>query len=345
MNEKNVLSETALMNEKIVFQDTQKVVCVEADELRITNPEDILIETKASIVSAGTELSIWAGLESWAPLPYTPGYGSVGKVLEVGSAVDHVAVGDLIFTHGPHQKIALAKNYAQKLPEGLDPKVAVFTRMAGVSISSVMTSNTKVGDTVAVCGLGLVGNLAAQLFKLAGCNVIGIDVSPARLEGMKKCGVDTVIDGRSDVTKALKEITNGRGVHAFVDATGLPAVINSAIDAIAAGGECILLGTPRGEYQGDMVPLLRSIHLANQNIQFKGAHEWLFPRYRAQTKDSQTSIEQNNEKLLRFFAEGKLVTEPLLTHVLSPLEVPTAYEALRNRDESYLGVVIDWNKE
>lgn len=332
------------MNKKIVFQDTKTVVCTEAEELKISGAEDILIETSASIVSAGTELSIWAGLESWAPLPYTPGYGSVGKVLEVGNAVDNVAPGDVIFTHGPHQKIALAKNYAQKIPEGLDPKVAVFTRMAAVSISSVMASNTKIGDTVAVCGLGLVGNLAAQLFALAGCNVIGIDISPARLEGMKKCGINNVINGKEDVTKALMELTNGRGVHAFVDATGQPSVIESSINAIAPGGECILLGTPRGEYQGDMVPLLRSIHLANQNIQFKGAHEWLFPRYRSQTKDSQISIEQNNEKLLRFFAEGKLVTEPLTTHILSPEETTTAYEALRGRDESYLGVVIDWTK-
>ncbi|MBL4642912.1 MAG: zinc-binding dehydrogenase, partial [Flavobacteriaceae bacterium] len=201
------------MNKRIVFQNTETVVCTEADVPKISGAEDILIETSASIVSAGTELSIWAGLESWAPLPYTPGYGSVGKVLEVGSAVKHVSPGDMIFTHGPHQKIALAKNYAQKIPDGLDPKVAVFTRMAGVSISAVMASNTKTGDTVAVCGLGLVGNLAAQLFALAGCNVIGIDVSPARLEGMKMCGVETVIDGKTDVTKALKELTGGRGAH------------------------------------------------------------------------------------------------------------------------------------
>jgi len=330
------------MNKKIVFQDTETVVCANAENLNISGAEDILIETNASIISAGTELSIWAGLESWAPLPYTPGYGSVGKVLETGSAVENIKPGDIIFTHGPHQKIALAKNYAQKIPEGLDPKIAVLTRMAGVSITAIMASDTKIGDTVAVCGLGLVGNLAAQLFALSGCNVIGIDVSPARLEGMKKCGIDNVINGKEDITKALMELTNGRGVHAFVDATGQPSVIESSVNAIAPGGECILLGTPRGEYQGDMVPLLRSIHLANQNIQFKGAHEWLFPRYRSQTKDSQISIEQNNEKLLRLFAEGKLVTEPLLSHILSPEDAPSAYHALRNRDESYFGVVIDW---
>ena len=331
------------MNKKIVFQDTETVICTEADTPTISTAEDILIQTSASIVSAGTELSIWAGLESWAPLPNTPGYGSVGKVLEVGKAVDSVVPGDFIFTHGPHQKFALAKNYAQKVPRGLDPKVAVFTRMAAVSITAVLVSDRKIGDTVAVCGLGLVGNLAAQLFALSGCNVVGIDVSPARRAILQKCGVETVLDAKTDVRGELEDLTRGRGLHAFVDATGLPGVVASFISAIAPGGECILLGTPRGEVAGDLVPLLRSIHLADRNIQFKGAHEWRFPRYRSQTKDSQTSIEQNNEKLLGLLAEGKLVSSPLLTHVLSPKEAPAAYQALRDRDENYLGVVINWD--
>ena len=331
------------MSAKIVFQDTDTVACKTNGSLELSSSTDVLIQTEASIISAGTELSVWAGLESWAPLPYTPGYGSVGRVLSVGEEVSDVACGDLIFTHGPHQSVALAKHYVQKLPQGLDPKVAVFTRMAGVSISAVMVSNVKLGDTVAICGLGLVGNLAAQLFALAGCQVIGIDISPKRREIMKACGIETVLDGHSDIVSSLNDLTGGRGVHAFVDATGLPAVVQSSIQAIAPGGECILLGTPRGQFEGDMVPLLRSIHLASRNIQFKGAHEWIFPRYRSQTKDSQVSIEQNNEKLLRFFAEDKLKTKPLLTHVVRPGEAPKAYEALRNRDERFFGVVIDWS--
>ena len=132
------------MNKKIVFQNTDSVLCKSADEIKIASPEDILIETNASIISTGTELSIWAGLESWAPLPYIPGYGSVGTILEVGDSVNDLKEGDTIFTHGPHQKFALAKNYAQKIPKGLDPKVAVFTRMGGVAITSVMVSNAKI---------------------------------------------------------------------------------------------------------------------------------------------------------------------------------------------------------
>ena len=60
------------------------------------------------------------------------------------------------------------------------------------------------------------------------------------------------------------------------------------------------------------------------------------------TSDSKPSIEQNNEKIFRLLAEGKLQTEPLLTHVVSPEDAPDAYQAPRNRDDAYLGVIIEW---
>ena len=83
------------MNKKIVFHNTDSVLCKSADEIKISSREDILIETNASIISTGTELSIWAGSESWAPLPYTPGYGSVGTILEVGNSVKDLKEGDV----------------------------------------------------------------------------------------------------------------------------------------------------------------------------------------------------------------------------------------------------------
>jgi 2-desacetyl-2-hydroxyethyl bacteriochlorophyllide A dehydrogenase len=339
------LNKNHSMNHQIIFQDRKTVTCSEAPIPKVSKPDDILIRTLSSIVSTGTELSIWAGLESWAPLPAVPGYGSVGEVLETGDEVKSVSPGDLIFTHGPHQKVALAKNYAQKIPDGLDPRIAVFTRMASVAMTSVLASATRIGDTVAVFGQGLVGNLASQLFALSGCRVIGIDVSEARLDRLRQCGIKETINASEDIVSTLKDLTNGYGVHSLVDATGVAKVVEGAIDTIAQDGECILLGTARGEVQGDLVPLLRSIHLADRNLQFKGAHEWRYPRYRSLTSPSQPSIEQNNEKLLTLLADGRLKVQPLMTHLVTPDNAPAAYHALRDNDPDYLGVVIDWNSD
>ena len=92
-------------------------------------------------------------------------------------------------------------------------------------------------------------------------------------------------------------------------------------------------------------PPPRSIHLADRNLTFKGAHEWRYPRYRAQANVANPTIEQNNEKLFRLLVDGRLHTEPLLTHLVRPEEAVGAYQALRALDEDYLGVVIDWGTE
>ncbi|HSI09882.1 MAG TPA: alcohol dehydrogenase catalytic domain-containing protein, partial [Rariglobus sp.] len=72
----------------------------------LAKPTDVLIETEYSIVSAGTELACRAGIEGWAPLPFCPGYGSVGRVIAHGDAVKDITVGQRVLTFGKHAKHA-----------------------------------------------------------------------------------------------------------------------------------------------------------------------------------------------------------------------------------------------
>src|SRR5439155_13462024 len=74
-----------------------------------------------------------------------------------------------------------------RVPEQLDPRRAVLARMGQVAFTAVRLGNAELGDTVAVQGLGLVGNLAAQLLKLSGCNVIGLRSEERRVG--KECRV------------------------------------------------------------------------------------------------------------------------------------------------------------
>jgi threonine dehydrogenase-like Zn-dependent dehydrogenase len=195
---------------------------------------------------------------------------------------------------------------------------------------------------VAVAGLGLVGNLAAQLAGLQGGRVIGLDISKRRLDLAQTCGVELTVNPAQDDAKArVEELTGGAGVHTLIDATGSPEAIISNLPLIGWLGELILLGSPRGEYQTDVTDVLNYVHICSQgSIRFKGAHEWQYPLY--QERFNKHSFERNSQIVWRLYAEGKLRLNELITHTVKPADAPAIYEGLRNKKDEYLGCVFDW---
>ena len=310
----------------------------------LAKPTDVLIETEYSIVSAGTELACRAGIEGWAPLPFCPGYGSVGKVIALGDEVKHVSIGQRVLTFGKHAKHALADAVVVPVPEGLDPAHATFARMASIAITAVRVSEAELGDTVAVIGLGLVGNLAAQLFALSGCEVIGIDPSPARRAQAKACGIAHVLASGPDVQAQVAALTAGRLCGTVVEATGLSSVaLDTAPVLCGKQGEIVLLGSPRAPHTADVTPFLSQLHLCRPTATMKGALEWRYPLKDDGEGFAKHSIERNVRQLLRLLAQGKLKIAPLLTHRASPADCQTVYEGLTHQKDVYTGVVFDWS--
>ncbi|MCS7193025.1 MAG: zinc-binding dehydrogenase [Armatimonadetes bacterium] len=322
------------------------VVLLEDFEFDPTPKEgEIVIRTLNSIISTGTELACLAGLANWASFPFRPGYGAVGEVIAVGNAVKDIKVGDVVLTYSNHASHAKARILAVKVPEGLLPEHAVFARMANVAITAVRVSNSELGDNVAVIGLGLVGNLAAQLFQISGCRVIGIDRIPKRLEIARTCGIERLINSSvADPIQVVREWTEGKGCEVVVDATGNPQASVMAAHLASKNGEVILLGSYFGrKMETNVTELLERIHLWEHGcVTYKGAHEWRYPVKEDSQGFVKHSIERNMKINLRLIAEGELKVAPLLTHKLKPERCAEAYKGLRDRPEEFVGVVFDW---
>jgi 2-desacetyl-2-hydroxyethyl bacteriochlorophyllide A dehydrogenase len=332
--------------QQIIFNSPGKVSVRQIEDHFELMEDDILLETEFSIVSAGTELAILSGGESWATLPYVPGYGSVGIVAETGNKVRNIYPGDRVFTYGKHASHSLAKTVAMPVPKNLNSKRAVFLRMAAVSITSLRCSQAELGDYVTVFGMGLVGNLAAQLFSLSGCEVIAVDRSKSRLEKARKCGIRYTIDASPDIKEEVHQITGGEMCRTVVDATGIPAVAVNAADYACAGGELILLGSPRGRYETDITPFLNKSHLWSRGcITIKGAHEWRYPIRKDKHRFFKHSIERNLEQLITLISDGRLYVDELLTHEVSPGECYVIYDGIKNNQDDYLGVVFNWKRK
>ncbi len=341
----NKFCELKMKARRIIFPSPGEVEVEEFDfntqNLRNT---DIAIKTDYSIISAGTELAILEGIESWAPLPFVPGYGSVGEIIALGRSVNQFQLGNRVFTFGKHASKGLTSILTLPIPDSLDSLKAVISRMAAVSITANRVSQAELGDFVSVFGLGLVGNLSAQFFSLSGCEVIGIDISQPRLDLAKKCGIKYVINPRKeDVNDTVSTITNGKMCTSVIEATGVPSVTEQAIRCAGVLGELILLGSPRGEYQSNLTDFLNRSHLiSNGCITIKGALEWRLPINK--NSSSKHSIERNLEIIFNLIQNNKLKVSNLITHVLTPSKCKEAYEGLKNNKDEFIGVIFDWKE-
>ncbi|MFF2014710.1 zinc-binding alcohol dehydrogenase [Paenibacillus sp. NPDC058177] len=334
-----------MRNRKIMFVSPNQVETVEEAFTAPTLGEnEVLVQLIYSLISPGTELAMLAGTEWWAKLPLNPGYASVSRIIEAGAGVKDVQVGDAVFHYGSHSEYQVleVKDVVLKVPDGLDLRWIPFTRMATVAFTSVRVSNIELGDKVSVSGLGLVGNLAAQLARLQGATVIGVDLSQERLKTARVCGVDYALDGSSGkVKEELMALTNGQGVSSHIEATGISKVAVDSLEYIGSQGEIILLGSPRGEYNTDITDVLNYCHLYNRGcITFKGAHEWRYP-----TEPNQFvkhSLVRNSKIVFELMQQNRLQIEPLISHVIKPEQASEAYAGLRNNKDQYNGVLFDW---
>jgi 2-desacetyl-2-hydroxyethyl bacteriochlorophyllide A dehydrogenase len=334
---------------KVTFAGPGRVVFEPVDaELEVRTPTEVIVRNRYSLISAGTELACLGGKESWFPLPGTPGYAAVGEVVAKGDAVTKVSRGDLVFTHGPHAgyfRIDTTDRYSGtclRLPPGLSPDRALFTRMASIAMAAIRTSHIEVGDQVLVTGLGQVGNLAAQLALLQGANVIGVDLSALRCACARECGIASTVGSQdSDWESQVRRLSGNRGVATAIEATGLSAVVTRLVPLMAHFGEIILLGTPRAPFETNVTEIYGPIHLPPY-VALRGALEWRYPTFRDEFVKH--SVERNSEIIMELIASERIRVAPLYTHKMSPEHAAEAYAGLRERKDEYVGVVFDWTQ-
>ncbi len=309
---------------------------------------EALVRTEYSVVSAGTEGAGFTGLVKQMPFrehkqyPRNTRYGNVGEVLAVGEGATMCKPGDRVLSFSRHADYVKADEgrMALPIPPDLDGREAVFARMAGVSISALRSSSVQPGDTVLVVGMGLVGNFAAQIFQLAGADVMAADLSDFRLDKARECGLDRRVNsGRADLKDAVMAWTGGLGARIVVEAIGISEVIAEVSLLARPLGEIILLGTPRAYGVFDATPMLLHIHM--NSLRMIGSLEWTWPQHPTHRA---RDITANYRLLLEWIADGRIETRPMLTHLASPADCQSIYEGLTSSKEEYIGAVFDWRR-
>ena len=326
---------------------------VHLEEIEIpgpVGPNEVLVQTECTFISAGTELANFTGLDpgvhvpgSWNHFPARPGYANCGRVIELGSDVNTLAVGDRVFTQRKHVSHHLVpvddpNTIVVPVPEDVPSDLAAAIRMGMVAITAPQVADSHVNDWVVVFGLGLVGNLAAQLFQIDGARVIGVDPVPARRQLAHRVGIQRVIgEDMTGIAEQVRDLTGG-GAQTVVEAVGHAGVAETAIHAAAPYGELILLGSPRAPVTADLNDFLQPVH--KSWITIKGALEHRVPVNPA--RGNPLSIAGNARTVLNLVSSGRLRLAELISHRLPANQIAAAYDGLLNKPNEYWGVALDW---
>jgi NADPH2:quinone reductase len=228
----------------------------------VCHPKGVVIRVEAVSIEGGDTLNRWRG-----PLPAKPhivGYQAGGEIVEVGSEVDHLRVGQkvtTVFNSGSHAALrAVPARNAWPVPAGLDIKLASAIPVAFGTADDCLFEfgHLKAGETVLVqAGASGVGVAAIQLAKRAGATVLATASSDERLERLKPLGLDHGINyRRDDVAKSVMKFTNKKGVDLVVDPVG-GATLQSSIMSLAYRGRISMVGAAGREAMTvDVSPLM-----------------------------------------------------------------------------------------
>jgi polar amino acid transport system substrate-binding protein len=323
-------------------------------------PGMVLVEVRAALVSPGSNLrGGWrafaarrGGPAGDAP-PNPLGYANSGVVLDVGDGVESLDKGDRVACIGGGY--ALASNYAVvphrlciRLPDAVSHEDGAYGMLGATALHALRRGAPGLGEFVAVVGLGIVGQLTARLYQLAGNYVIGWDTIPFRVRLAEGWGIDTaVLVGTDDEIEATGAFTGGRGLDGAVLAFG-----GDGNQAVRALGRCmkvapdghpmgtiVVVGNPNFEYRSHEAGMT-NIDIRRASRVGPGYHDdaWergadyppVFMRWTTRT---------NLELTVRLIAERKLQVSALTTHTIPMDRVEQDTPALLDDPDQVLGVV------
>jgi threonine dehydrogenase-like Zn-dependent dehydrogenase len=205
--------------------------------------------------------------------------------------------------------------------------------------NGVRCAEQKLGETVVIIGLGLLGQLAVQYVRLLGAKlVIAIDLTERRLEMASAHGATvTLAMGVEEAREHVLRLTEGIGADVVYDVTGAAPVFSSALTLLRRFGRLVLLGDT-----GDPAQQHLTSDLITKGLSVIGAHDSNPPA--SSTDHAYWSKRRMVELFFTYLARGEMRVADLVTHCFSPLEAEEAYRLLREERASAMGVMFDWTQ-
>jgi len=274
------------------------------------------------------------------------GYSGAGVVVARHDMVTDLEIGERVAYGGEGtghaETVLVGRQLAARIPPEVPFEHACFATLGSIALQAVRTARIELGDVVAVIGLGLVGQLVAQLVRLQGGVVAGIDINAHRVDLAKALGADHGITGASAV-EAVLALTNGRGVDCAIVAAASKsaAPAQHALKICRDRGRIVVVGAVGMEFPwNDMY--LKEIQLNMSRAYGPGSYDGT---YEKQGHDYplpyvRWTENRNMEEFLRLIAVGRVDVRSLVTHEFALEAAARAYDTILDPAAGSLAVLL-----
>ena len=281
--------------------------------------------------------------------PMALGYSSAGIIVALGEKMEGFRVDQRVACSGGgyavHAEYAVVpRNLLTSLPENVDFESGAFTTLGAIALHGFRLAEPQIGESVAVIGLGLLGLLTAQIASAAGCNVLGIDIDPGRIDLASSLQLHAV--HRENVMDSSAAFTSNRGFDVILicadtasnDPVELAGIIARDRARVVATG-AVGLTIPRKIYY-------------EKEISFINSRSYGPGRYDSSYEEDGNDYPlgyvrwtegRNLEAVLDLMGKDKLKVKPLLTHRFSIEKATQAYDVITGKKkEPFLGVLLTY---
>jgi len=336
---------------------------------------EVLVRVQASCLSIGTELSglrgsavplwkralaqpekainvlkrvsdvglrrMWGLIEEKREAESPTGYSAAGVVVAVGADIHDLAIGDRVACAGGQyaqhaEYIRVARNLCVLIPGGLDFEVASTVTLGAIALQGIRRAQPTLGETFVVLGLGILGQLAAQMLRANGCRVIGTDTDRSRIEKALSLGMEHGVYPEDADNDTVARMTDGHGADGVIITAATPSdeVVSNAFKMCRRKGRVVLVGDvglhlKRADFYAKELDFLISTSYG------PGRYD---TRYEEQGLDYPIGYvrwteNRNMQEYLRLVADGRVQVAPLITARYPEAEATAAYAAIGGPDK------------
>ena len=365
---------------QVIRKGIKDIIVDEVPDPMIT-PHHVLIRPVYSLISSGTETAsihqegvvkqladnpshlrkVWDVMKVEGPVRTTTevlakfsehaviGYSGAGVIYEKHPNVTDLEIGQRVAYGGEGtghgETITTGRNLVARVPDNVEFDQACFATLGSIALNAVRIANLSLGDSVVIVGLGLVGQLAAQLARLQGGMVIATDLRPERVDLARKLGAHHAFGGEA-LRDAVNSVTDGRGADCVIvcAAAKSSGPCLAALEVCRDRGRIVIVGAVDMSFPwNDMY--MKEIQLFMSRAYGPGSYD---PSYEKQGRDYPVSYvrwteNRNMEEFLRLVSGGEIQLKPLVTHQYPLDQAPEAYQTIMAPGSSTLAVLLKYS--